>query len=300
MEESSPPADSTHVGRLVITAKYHSDEARRDAAGEELARHLAESGDYKLLSVLCTQSEFSDKARTAFQNNLLRAAFVRCKAGGDNEPLHDLASLSGVPDEIAWYAGMALLDRYSKPVDEAGLWRLLITPDCHDDVRMTAGMALIGIYAEAADGPVFTKLLALATDEKVMIEVRAPAAHRLIDIAVCHGNYPILLSLGNSGSIPLEAQAALEGKADVAVMKALDDALASSDSTLVLEICRDPRLSDSLRLRIASRLGSTAWSPSETCSPGIGNETTGELGRRLAAAAGKAGNGAVPVAKLRR
>ena len=273
MGASTDPEKPAGLGKLILAAKYHNDDATRETAGLELAKRLTEAGEYDAMLRLCAQGGLSFEVERAMNNGVLRAAFIRCKASGDLEALHDLSSRPDVGLELAWHAGMAIIERYSSGPDEKGLHRLLFG-NCHDDVRLSAGNTLLRIYVQKED---YSSLLSLAEEENALLEIRAGAGHALIALAAQNGNYPIILRLGSSVAIPADVRNALEGKFEAAAEKAVNDALSVGDLAALEFMSKDHRLSERLRTRASFVFGA-----SESASrPGIRRENLTELEKRL-------------------
>ncbi len=266
------PPGRTSLSSLAMRAKHSGNGAEKHSCGMELVAMLTEGGDYQGLIAAHKCPDYLLPVREKARDSILSAAFCRCKAVGSLEPLHEVASGPDVPNSVAWHAGMALFERYSAAADEEGLWKLLLEKGAHDEVRTAAGNRLLKNYES---GPGFLGMFRLATGEDVIFEVKKPAGLRLIELAVEHGNYPLLLRL-EAARLTMDVRIAMDGQVDAAAQKAIEDAARKGDFALLTEISEDKRLKEHVRERAERRLRGTFRDDSG------GPEKASELKARLA------------------
>jgi hypothetical protein len=267
---------------LMLNAKYHTDPAQREFAALEAASECLGCGDTAALMSMITDPEFhlSGKAMEAAKRALPGAALRRAKISGDDGCIFEVLSHEGIPAPAKRELGMSALVKFEQSRDSAALMRLSAEKGCPFDAREAAALAFLRL---AEPGPGFSLIFELTVNPDAPYSVRKQAGFRLIDLAVQHGNYPILLRLDHT-NCPTDVYLELEGKADIAASKAVQDGVSSRDSYLLKSIAGEIRLGAPVRERAGGAIA--ALSGKDRLEPAAGGDLARELMGRLVRTAG--------------
>lgn len=239
--------DSNGAGKanaaLLLNAKYHPEAESRELAGMEAVADCASCGDIHSLAGLLADKENPPTPRVvgAAKDAFLPTALKRCIIDGNDDEAIKALRNEDIPNPLRRELGQALQSLCQG--DEAGLMRLSTAAGAPFDVRESAGQAL---QALAEAGHKFGLLFELTTNPDVPYPVRKSAGLRLIELAVEHGNYPILLRL-DPGSIPTDVNLELEGKADQAAARAVSIAVAAKDAYMLASLSEAKGVSEGIR-----------------------------------------------------
>lgn len=271
------------VAPLIMRAKHGKDEETCRAAGAAVIESLRTHGRYSAMIDLSLDPKTPPFLVEGARKSILGAAFIACKKSGTLLPMQDVATRQDVPLEVALHAGVSLVIRHAKSADWPALWAILKDARFHDEVRTEAGNALLS-HAEAKLE--FSTLLRLATEEGVTYEVKKPAGHLLIKLAVEVGNYPIIMALEKVRHIPVDIRIALENKVEEAARTAIGLAHAEGDSIILTDISKDSRLAASIRGRAMGCLNELSRAGPQVSEGVPDKEMTAELMYRLGTRAG--------------
>ncbi len=251
-ESSKPMGDSV---TLILNAKYHPDEASRELAGSEAVEYCIKVGDHVSLANISLDGEMPQTVRAAARKGVLPAAETRAKALGNDDPYFDVIETEKLDSSLRKGAAVILFSRYHAAADEAGLMRLCCSKQCNYEVRQACGAKLQRI---AEDGCRFSLFFELTANPEVVYETRKSAGLRLLELAVEHGNFPILLRLGQVDGVPTDVRIELDGKADIAAQKAVAQAAGCKDTYLLQCIKDNLQLCAPVRARASEALEALA------------------------------------------
>ncbi len=249
MRESSKPLGESVS--LILNAKYHPEEASRELAGREAVGFCLKAGDHVSLAVISADEGMPKQVREAARKGILPAAETRAKSLGSDDPYYDIMEMEALDAKTRKGAAVILFSKHHASADEQGLLRLCCSKDCNYEVRMACGGKLQRIAEEGCRFSLFFDLTAKAD---VVYETRKSAGLRLIELAVEQGNFPILLRLGQIEGLPTDVRIELDGKADIAAQKAVNDAAAQKDTYLLQCIKDNAQLGQPVRSRASEEL----------------------------------------------
>jgi hypothetical protein len=199
---------------------------------------------------------------------------------GSMEAMAQLAFDRDIPGSIRQFFGMKLYEIHSLDDDLAGLMSIASNKDAHDEPRKAASFKLFHYYEKAGS---FSSMQAMIENATLPYEVRKGIALRVIDLCIESGNYPLLIVMGQSSGVPMNIRIDVEDKVDIAAGKAIQNAVAIGDTSLLSFMSHDERLSDILRARSKSELERLSQKGSN------GHAHSGqELAARLARTLGRA------------
>ncbi|MDD5171798.1 MAG: hypothetical protein PHF60_02065 [Candidatus ainarchaeum sp.] len=170
-----------------------------------------------------------------------------------HEALHDVAARPDLPESIKREAASLLFDYYSDNLDSEGIMRLASDERILYEVRIMAGMRLIDWSAGARR---LDELLGYVKTPKLPYEIRKMASESLINLAVLANNYPILLRLSTEDGVPINIRLAADEKVESVALSAIKDAHKRADAPLLRDMAADKRLSSSARGQAETALAS--------------------------------------------
>jgi hypothetical protein len=283
MDGKNPGEALPSIAPFILKAKYGKDEETCRSAGAMVIESLLGQGRYSVLIDLCRDAGSPPFLAEEARKNILAAAMVACKNSGTNLPLQDVATRQDVPVDIAAHAGVFLAIRLSDPYDEKALCGVLKDTRYPDEARAEAGNA---IMSHAEKELTFSTLMDLVASPDVIYEVKKPAGHLLIRLAVERGNYPVLISLSSQKSLPIDLRIALEDKVQMAAITAIELAYAEKDFSILTDISDDARLPASIRGKAMGCLHDSMHEKPASASGAPDPQMTAELMYRLGKGAG--------------
>lgn len=276
MSDHSTAAGTPNIGHLILQCKYGTDTGRSREIAAELAEALVHDGKYSVLIDTFQDPSTPPFLAEMFRARILEAAFTAFRVSGSKEPLRDLATREDIPLDIAQCAGVALANAYDSPYDEKKLREILGDKQYHDDARVEAGKH---ICRHAQENKEFSTLFDLTVSADVIYDVRKPAGHSLIELAVASGNYPILLRLDAQKALPVNIRIELDGKVESAARKAIELAYSEGDFAILQEMSEDRRLPHSIRGRAEGCLFDLTHEKPKAVSDARPEDAAAELSR---------------------